>query len=82
MTTASQAKRAVLIRILCDPGFSVEKLLSDDTEEINQRLYVLQNIDKVQKMVERVRMYRALNGFRGLGEGSTGSTMHQGSTLE
>jgi len=55
---ATLAKRAVLIRILCDPGFSVAKLLTDNEEEINQRLYVLQNIDKVHKMVERVRMCR------------------------
>ena len=54
----TQAKRAVLTRILFDPDFSIEKVLTNKDEEINQRLFVLEYMDKVQKWIERVRIYR------------------------
>ena len=52
----TQPKSAVLTRILYDPDFSIEKVLTNKDEEINQRLFVY--MDKVQKWIERVRIYR------------------------
>jgi len=53
-----RAKRAVLVRILCDPDFSIEKVLSSKDEDLDQRLFVLEHVDKVQKWIERMRIYR------------------------